>query len=242
MIDTVELDDLGKIYDNNTNLFFEIPIINIDHVADNEKFGQVNNIDLTSTSSAEIIFDIINHYNKNLINPDIATCLLAGIIAHTKGFQTFQITPKSLNTVSELLALGARREEIIEHLFRTKDLATLRIWGKVLLNLKYDPLNKIVWSTLINEDFKETKANTSSLPEVIDELIANAPEAKIIVLIYETHTNKFDALIYSQKNLNVLNITQVFTPIGNKNMAQIQLDEKSINIATEKIITEIRKK
>ena len=52
-IGTPDLEKLGKIYLENTDLFFEVPVVNIDSASDNDNFGQINLTDITASSSSE---------------------------------------------------------------------------------------------------------------------------------------------------------------------------------------------
>jgi len=52
-------ESLGEIYVENNDLFFEVPKINIDHSSSNENYGQMNIIDLTASSCAEIITELL---------------------------------------------------------------------------------------------------------------------------------------------------------------------------------------
>ena len=80
-----DLESLGRIYDNNIDFFYKTNIINVDNNPENEDFGQINLIDLSAVSCSEIIYNIIESEDKtHLIDEDIATCLLAGIVFKTK--------------------------------------------------------------------------------------------------------------------------------------------------------------
>ena len=48
----------GETYHNNTGFFNKTPIINIDHKSENEQFGNINLIDITASTTAEIIFSL----------------------------------------------------------------------------------------------------------------------------------------------------------------------------------------
>ena len=133
-----ELELLGKIYYDNTEFFYKTNIINIDNNSNNEEFGQINFIDLSAVSIAEILFSFFKKYkldDNNLIDSDIATCLLAGIIYSTKNFKTSNITPRVLLYASKLISLGARQKEIIDHLYRSRNVEVLKLWGKIFLLL-----------------------------------------------------------------------------------------------------------
>ncbi|MCL5093940.1 MAG: DHH family phosphoesterase, partial [Patescibacteria group bacterium] len=96
VLDTGDVDKIDKIYDKNTELFFEKPVINIDHHAGNEYFGTVNLVDITATSTAEILISIIEALGQNLLTEDVATNLLAGLIYDTGSFKNKNTTPKAL--------------------------------------------------------------------------------------------------------------------------------------------------
>ncbi len=183
-LDSCNLESLGKIYDNNIDFFYKTPIINIDQSPENEEFGQLNIIDLKAVAVAEIIFNLLFNYNKKLIDEDIATCLLTGIIFRTKSFKTSNITPRVLATTSKLIELGARREEIVSNLYRSRSLSTLKLWGRVLNNLSTTEDNNIIWTTLFKNDFQISKSSEENLQDVIDELIISIPTAKVIVVFY----------------------------------------------------------
>lgn len=129
-IDTPDLESLGAIYDNNVEFFYKTTIINIDHQAGNEEYGQINYLDLNVVSSSEIIFNLLKQDENNPIDEDIATCLMAGIISKTKNYKSANLTPRTLLTSSKLIGLGARREEIINQLYRSRPLSVLKSWGK----------------------------------------------------------------------------------------------------------------
>ena len=183
-IDSQDLESLGKIYDNNIEFFYKTPIINIDQSPENEEFGQLNILDLKAVSVTEIIFSLMNDYNKKLIDEDIATCLLTGIIFRTKSFKTPNITPRVLSITSRLIEIGARREEIVANLYRSRSLNTLKLWGRVLNNLSTNENNSIIWATLFKNDFQITKSSEENLQDIIDELIISIPTAKVIVIFY----------------------------------------------------------
>ncbi|MBI3626678.1 hypothetical protein HY224_01380 [Candidatus Uhrbacteria bacterium] len=192
-LDTPDLEHLGKIYNENAEFFYNTPIINIDNAIENEQYGQVNIVDLTAPSCGEMVFSIIQSgqpdafSQPDALDPDLATTLLTGIILKTRGFRSNHITPKTLEIVSQLIAAGAKREKIIHHIYQTKSIETLKIWGKALANLKHDPEIGLVWTALTHEDIGEPHADThENLREVSEELINTSPEAKIVCLLYET--------------------------------------------------------
>ncbi|NTU98446.1 hypothetical protein HGA64_00335 [Candidatus Falkowbacteria bacterium] len=226
IVDSRDLDSLGEIYEKNTELFYQVPVINIDNHPANEGFGQINLVELTATSSTEIIFNLLSDATREAIDENIATCLLAGIISKTRSFRTHNITPTTLNAVAQLIALGGRREEIVNQLYRSRQLNVLKLWGVVLARLKSTLDSQLVWSMITAEDFRKTGTTPLDLAEVVDELIVSISKIKAIALLYETEgldkPNVVD--LYSVKNFNASSLLSEFEPIGNHHFAQARLD------------------
>lgn len=243
-VDAPDLESLGRIYDNDTEFFYQTPIINIDHNSNNESYGQINFIELTAVSTSEIVFSLFESFGRDLIDENIATCLLAGMIAETKSFKTNNVTPRALLTASALMTLGARREEIVNYLYRSKSINVLKLWGRVLARLSSDAENKLVWSTLSTSDFTKTNSTENDLTDVIDELIVSIPKAKVIAIIYESKKageelkgepiKETNLLIYTIKNIDALGLIKEFNPIGTKSLARAVVDSPVIE--AEKII------
>ncbi len=235
-ISATEPESLGQIYDNNIEFFYKTTIINIDHQAENEDYGQINLTDMTSTSTAEIIYNLFKESHFELFDEDIATCLLAGIISETKNFRHTNLKPQTLMTTSSLISLGGRREEVIDKLYNSREIKTLKLWGKVLGNLKGVAGNALIWSCLKKEDLDGNLDPEGHLIDIIEELIANIPEAKIIAIIFEDpqeeENNKL--LLYSTKNINALDVIKDYDPVGNKKLAIAELKGR-----TEEIILNI---
>ncbi len=240
-IGTSDLESLGKIYDQNVEFFYKTAIINIDHRANNEEFGQINLIDLNAVAISEILFYLLKNYKPVLINEEIATCLLAGIIQKTKNFKTSNLTPRTLLTTSQLISIGANREDIINHLYRSRDLATLKLWGRVLNNLHSENNEELIWSKLSQQDFKDTNSSPESLTDIIDELIMNVPSAKLVAILCENSPISTRVLIYSLKNINALEIIQEFKPQGTIKVASA-LIEKNIETVGAVFISELKNK
>jgi len=242
VIGAADLESLGKIYENNIEFFYKTSIINIDCQADNEEFGQINLIDINSATNAENIFELLQDYHSDLFDEEIATCLLTGIIAGTKNFRTINLTPHTLLVTSKLITIGARREEIIDKLYRSRDFKTLKLWGKVLSNLKSSLDGNLIWSIIKREDFKEAAASEDSLLDIIDELIINIPEAKIITLIFEdpdSLDNKI--IIYSIKNIDSLEMLDGYAPEGTAKLAHAKLVGK-LEEASQKYLNNLELK
>ena len=198
-VDTADLHLFGKIYADHVDLFTNTPILNIDHHISNTQYGQLHLIDPTCASATEVLYSWFTHIPafRDKITPDMATLLLTGLITDTRSFQNPNTTPRSLEVAAELLERGARQQEIIQHVYKTKPLSTLKIWGRALNRIQIDSQAKIVWSAISKDDLAEMEAKSAETHGILDELISTIPDADVHVLFTETEDGTIKASMRS---------------------------------------------
>lgn len=205
VVDTADLALLGTLYREHVDLFSDVPILNIDHHISNTRFGQLHLIDPTAASATEVLYQWFLQVPalREKMTPDIATLLLTGLITDTRSFQNPNTTPRSLEVAAELLEKGARQQEIIQHIYKTKPLSTLKIWGRALNRIQVDPASRIVWSTVSKEDLAEMEATSKETHGILDELISTIPDADVYVLFTELEEGGLKASMRSTAAVDV---------------------------------------
>lgn len=241
-----DLELLGDVYNKNTDFFYRTPIINIDHKPENEQYGKINLVDITKSSTAELIFDLVDQLDPHALDEQVATCLLTGMVVSTKSFKTSNVTPQTLTVASRLIVAGAKREDIIRHLYQTKTITLLKLWGEVLTRLQTDPASGVVWSFIEKKDFVKLRIKEPvDFTEIIHELISYTPEAAIIVLFYEDpHSDALaetSALIYTSPHFNALELAKRWQPIGTANLVRLS-SPKPLGEAQEEILVGLNEK
>jgi phosphoesterase RecJ-like protein len=241
-LDADDLESTGKLYETHAPLFFETPLINIGHTASNEHYGNVNIVDVTASSAAEVVYEIFNSIGKEHISEEIATALLTGMISKTNSFKEKQTTPKALGIAGKLMRLGADRDFIIEKLYRTRTISSLKLWGEALTHLQHDAEKRIVWTSLTREAFARAGAVESDLRDLVPELISSSPSARIIVIMHEHATDEtIHALIYSKDSIDSRTLVKSYNPVGTSKAAEFYLREKSLKEVEELIIPHVKK-
>lgn len=247
-LDTPDYGALGTLFSANTEFFYDRPTVNIDHEPSNEQFGNLNVVDITATSTAECVHTLLKSTGEHFLTEEVATCLLAGIISKTRSFKTATVTPRTLDIASELVSAGAKREEIVQNLYRTRTISTLKLWGRALARLKFDPGIKMAWTLLVRQDFIHAGASEEHLPDVIDELIMNSPEAEIIGLMYEQESTTepgkvagICALVSTEKHADALGLLAGLKPDGTRRSARVCFPATAIMDAERSVMAAIYK-
>ena len=143
-------------------------IINIDHHHSNDNFGKINLVIPTSASNTLILHNLLKSWG---IVPGmlISTALLYGLYYDTGSFMHSNTDVDTLESASELLANGARMDLIVKNLYKTRPIKQLKLWGRVLSNIK-ETEDKVVVSAVEKKDFAEFNAEHSDLSGIIDYL------------------------------------------------------------------------
>lgn len=244
VLDCPDLESLGDFYDLRRDLFSKALIINIDHHAANENFGQINLVDLKAAATCEIIFDLLSFLCQDKITGECGTALLCGLLSKTRNFKAPGVSAQTLSKASELLALGARREEIVKHLFANRSVATLKLWGLALARLKSQPEFGLVSLALRAEDFLQTGTAERDLLGMIEELISQSPAAKIVAVFYESSRGGGEhiikALVHTHDHYDAKILTKAFAPSGSRNLARFNLTNISLAVAESQVTGSVR--
>ncbi|MCK9360750.1 DHH family phosphoesterase [Patescibacteria group bacterium] len=217
-VGAADMGSMGELFRNQADFLYRTTVINFDHKPTNEYWGQVNLVDLNAVSTSEVIHGFLTEWNRQHVDTEVATAILAGMISQTRSFRSPNVTPKTLKTASELVEQGARRADIVQGLWRTQSVSTLKLWGRALSRLEYDTQHGLVWASINDHDFAESGASHEALEGVVDELIAYAPEAKAVCLL--THgRNGTMCSVHAQAPLSAMELARPFNGTGDRQRA-----------------------
>ncbi len=172
---------------NNLNIeSLKVPTINFDHHPDNQLYADVNVVDHTKSSVAELIFDFFQFCGWE-INHHIATCLLTGIITDTGLLMHANTQASTLFAASELMKHGARISNVTKHTFTSASPEHLRAWGKALENSYFNEDNKVIYSIITSEQLESLGNPELANFEGLVETLNKVPEAKYAMFLKEDH-------------------------------------------------------
>ena len=126
----------------------------IDHHQEKPDINGVNILNSTSSSTCEIVYEIMNIAYRDKINKDIATCLYSGILSDTGHFITQNMTYRVYEIAAELMKdFGLEVRVIDKNIFGNNRFARMRFLGHVLSKcLKIVPDYKVAYIVLTKED------------------------------------------------------------------------------------------
>lgn len=172
----------------NDELIAAVPlIINIDHHGDNSRFGEVNLVVPSASSTAEILYFLFKKMDIE-ITAEIAEALYTGILMDSGRFQYGSTTPSTLRVAADLMSRGIDHTEIFRNLYESVPLAKARLTCRMIDNLTIACDGRLAIGVLDIRDFEAAGAGV----ELTDGLVNNLRElegVQVAALIYERPPN-----------------------------------------------------
>jgi bifunctional oligoribonuclease and PAP phosphatase NrnA len=159
-----------------------LPLLNIDHHPDNQNFGQINLVDKSKSSVAELVYDLLCHMNITL-NSDIAKCLLTGIFTDTGSFMHANTQPSTLVAAADLMKYGARIDKIHGFTYKSKNPETMHAWARAIENTRVDQKNQVAISVVTEEDIEEIGPLNRDTFNGFVETLNSIPETRYAIFL-----------------------------------------------------------
>ena len=231
-----------QLIENKDNL----SLINIDHHKTNNFYGHYNLVIASASSTSEIVYNFFKHA-KIEIDKYMATSLLTGIVTDTMNFTNAATTQESMEIAGQLLNQGARITQIISNIARNKSLASLKIWGKILSRLEFEPQFNFAHTTIQQQDLNEEQISKEEL-DGLANFLSLLQDANFILLITEEDDNFIKGSLRTTKeNIDVSLIAAHFGGGGHSKAAGFKIARKNMgansdwkNFIINAIITKLK--
>ncbi len=234
IIDSASLDRIGNIKDE---IDHEKPIINLDHHISNEKFGDINIVKPYYSSTAEIIYELLNKLTE--IDKEIATYIYIGILTDTGSFRYPNTTSHSLRVASKLVNYGVVASQVSEFIWFTDPPARIKLLGDVLQNITLHDKFSIMIVTremLINRGGKEEDTN-----EFVDYGLT-IKNVKATAMIKEREGGILKVSLRSKNDVSIQELAAEYGGGGHKTAAgftykgELKVLKKELEDKLEKIV------
>jgi len=167
-VDTATYDRLGNIRDRIASRKL---LVNMDHHGSNARFGDINWIEPKAAASGELVHQLLRDNNWP-VTPAIAANLFVAIATDTGSFQYSNTTPDTLRLAADLVAAGANVGELSRHCFENYPLARVRLLQLALAGMKLSADNRIGWTWLTKEMYRQSGALPEDSEGLIDHIRA----------------------------------------------------------------------
>lgn len=234
----VDLDSLERL--GNTEPFFANceKTIFIDHHVPHDAPGDIRIVDTSAPATAVILTRLFLLLGAE-ITPEIATCLITGIVTDTGSFRFRNTTPESLSLASKLLEQGGDINQVSEMVFQSKPISSARLLGFTLERMQLDCDNQLCWSALSHDDFEQNHGADEDTEGFVNELLS-IETVQISALFREPKRGKIRCSVRSRGDYDVAAVARIFGGGGHRNAAGCTF-EGPMEEAIDKLVVELKR-
>jgi len=160
----------------------------IDHHETNSGFADLNYIDPAASSTAEMVFGIIDAITD--IDTDIAAAIYAGIVGDTGGFRYVSTSRSTMHIAARLMDI-IPFTNIYGELMHGHSFEAAKAFGLALGACKTALGGKVVYTCVTKEMLKSVGADSSDMDSVVEYLMSTRG-AEVALFLYERHVKGQD--------------------------------------------------
>lgn len=217
----------------------ELPLINIDHHATNDSFGIYNLINNTAISTTEVVYTYFVA-NGIKINGKMATALYAGLLEDSQCFSASECSAKTFAMAQHLIELGAEHTVCTQWLYRRRSLASFRVEGKLLTQMKLLADARLAVFEVPYTLLEETGATMVECKRILDVAL-NMRWVQAALMIVDFPEGRVKLSLRTDGSVHAANILAQFGGGGHVKRAGAQINEENKNEIYKEILIMITK-
>lgn len=215
-----------------------VPILNIDHHADNGVYGQVNYLDEDSPAVGEMVWRMFTAAHV-MPDPATATCCFTALSTDTGDFRYANATQRAFLAAAEMVAAGARPEEVSQWVHERRTEASVRLLGEVLSTLELTCGGRLALVQADAAAFARAGAGTEDTEDIV-----NVPRTiagvEVVAFFKEPRPGTVRVSLRSRGAVDVKSVAAALGGGGHTNAAGCSV-EGSLQEARARIVPALEK-
>ena len=197
-------------------------LIVVDHHVPNQSIGDLRIVDVDAPATSLILTRLFLEIDAE-ITPEMATCLLTGIVTDTGSFRFRNTTAESLSLSALLLERGGNINLVSEEIFQRNTLAATRLFGHMLETMRLECDNQIALGVLAMPDYEHAQALDEDTEGFVNEMLF-IDSVQIAAILRQPVPGKVRCSIRSRHEIDVAKVAREFGGGGHQNAAGCMLD------------------
>lgn len=222
----------------------DIKTIVIDHHHTNTRFGEINIVDDTMSSTAELLYFIFNDWGMSpdpeADHPFFQKALLTGIISDTECFRTKVADSKTMKVSSDLMRFSSK-DEIIQNLYRSNSITTLKSVSDMLANITINEGDNFCYTYIRYEEYSKNKLESFAKDMVADFFINSVNNTDFGFIAVEKQKDEISVSFRSRTDFDTSIIAKELGGGGHKIRSATTLRNIKFDDAIKMILDTCRK-
>ena len=230
VLDCGELDRIG----NAAEVLQHVEkIIHIDHHSSSDDFGQLNLVRPECSSTAEILYDIIQAIPASL-SREAAENIYTAILTDTGSFRFANTTARALEIAAEMVALGVTPDKVASEVYDSMSPERLRLLARSLHTLTLRANGRLATMQVSQRMLEETKTTVMDTDGFVN-YPRGISTAEMAIFFREMDSGKVNVSLRSRGKLNVAEFARSYDGGGHHNAAAFRA-EGSLPEVVEEIL------
>lgn len=137
LIFSLDYNDLSRVGDMQNDLEqSKADFVMIDHHQQPSNFANVIISQSEIGSTCELVYELLETWNKDLLDQYIGTVIYTGIMTDTGSFRFPSTSSRTHQIIANLIDLGVKHAEVHQQTFDANSYSKLQLLGQALRNLK----------------------------------------------------------------------------------------------------------
>ena len=147
-----------------------LPLLVVDHHAVGGSFDGLKICDPSADSAGSLIAEAFQSIGLNP-SAEIAQALFVALCTDTGWFRFASVKPKTMETAAWLIRCGASPAQLYQQLFEQFRFPRLKMIGVVMNRAQQAFDDRVIWSSVLQEDFDGFHADHADMEGVINTLL-----------------------------------------------------------------------
>lgn len=213
----------------------------IDHHTNPKDFANLLYSNIESSSTGELVFNLLTADKEFKINQKIAECIYVAIMTDTGSFRFQRTTSEVHRIIAALIDAGADPYKIYDNVHNQNPLKIVRLLGIALSKMQLHFNGKVCIMTLDKNDFASTGTNYRDTEFFVDRTLS-VEGVEIGILLTEVfERGEFKISLRSKGDVFVNSIANSLGGGGHLNAAGATIKSQSFDTALQSLTNQLIK-
>jgi len=194
-----------------------LPILNIDHHLANQQYGELNYVDEESPAVGEMVWRMFTAVNRPP-SADAATNMFVALSTDTGDFRYSNATPRAFHAAGEMVAAGARPEQVAGWVHEQHSASSIRLLSEALKTLRLTCDGRLAIITVDQDAFRRAGATQSDTEDIVNVPRAIA-DVRVVAFLKQWTPDAVRVSLRSKDRIDVRSVAVAFGGGGHTNAA-----------------------
>ncbi|TDF98183.1 DHH family phosphoesterase [Paenibacillus piri] len=235
---SVDCADFSRIGAVNKLFAEKARLLNIDHHATNDRFGDANLVVAEAAATVEVLYDLAVHMAVPFTH-ELNVCIYSGLLTDTGGFRYANTSAKVMHIAADLLKRGVKGHELAERLLEKLSYPQVSIIKLSLNTLAFAHRNQVAWLSVSMDDLAASGASSDDLDGLVN-YPRNVEGVEVGLLFKQREAGLVKVSLRSAGKVDVSRVAQAFGGGGHVRAAGCAV-RGTLEQAIQQVVEEVGK-